>query len=197
VEPGLGACAALAASSAFAAEPGSTPKPAPPAAAAPAASAAPAPAVPTAPAAPPAVDDPTLGSKPSWETEPADTGGSVGWQLVKMMASLGIVLLTIYVVLNYGVRRLMGLPMGTLRRSSVVTVLERIPLDQKKAMFVLKAGGEYLLVGGSDGGLSLICKLDAAEVERIEREKTTTAPTLSPFLQKLMSRRGGSPPPSA
>jgi flagellar protein FliO/FliZ len=182
----LGACAVLAAASALAAEPGSEQKSAPPPVVAPA-----------APIAPRTLDEPSLGSKPSWETEPVDTGGSVGWQLVKMMASLGIVLLTIYVVLNYGVRRLMGLPSGMLRRASVVTVLERIPLDQKKAMFVLKAGGEYLLVGGSDGGLSLICKLDAAEVERIEREKDSTAPTLSPFLQKLLSRRGGSPPPSA
>lgn len=184
----LGACAVLATSSALAAAPGPDPKPANPPAAA---------VAPAAPPASPAIDDPTVGSKPSWETEAADTSGSVGWQLVKMMASLGVVLLTIYVVLNYGLRRLMGLPSGVLRRSSVVTVLERIPLDQKKAMFVLKAGGEYLLVGGSDSGLSLICKLDAAEVERIEREKATTVPTLSPFLQKLMSRRGGSPPPSA
>lgn len=133
---------------------------------------------------------------PPWQDRSELEQESMGWALVRMMVVLGLVIALTYLTLNVGLRRLMGLAPGALRRASVVTVVERIPLDPKRVLFVVKAAGEYLLVGGSDGGMSLLSRLDTAEVQRIEREKAAPAAT-SPFLQKLLSRRGGSPPPSA
>jgi flagellar biogenesis protein FliO len=135
------------------------------------------------------VDDPELRGDSA-----DDAGRGFGWAAFQMFVVLGIVILLIYLTLNVGLRRVMGLrsPVG---RRSTVQVLERIPLDQKRMMFVVKAGAEYLLVGGVEGGLSLICKLDPAEVERVEREnKAAPAVAMPPFLQKLLTRKGGTPP---
>lgn len=153
---------------------------------------------PAAPAAAPAdpkqsFDDDLRALRPGDRPEESEnfTVRSVLW----MFAALGFIIATIYLTLNFGLRRLMGI--RTVGGVSLVQVMDRVPLDQKKSLYVLRAAGEYLLVGGTDGALSLISKLDPQEVERLEREARTQAPSLSPFLQKLLARRGGPPPPSA
>jgi flagellar biogenesis protein FliO len=83
-------------------------------------------------------------------------------------------------------------------RKQLVTVVERVPLDQRRALFVLKAADEYLLVGSGESGLQLLSKLDTQAVERIQSERSQPAANvvpMSPFLQKLLSRRTGSTPP--
>ncbi|HLL55781.1 MAG TPA: flagellar biosynthetic protein FliO [Myxococcaceae bacterium] len=168
-----------------------------PAAAAPsavAATEAPSPTPAPAPMAEPRFDDKySLDSQEPPETE------SVGWALFRSTMVLGAVLALIYLTLNVGLRRLMGMRLGTSGREPLVTVVERIPLDPKRSMFVVKAAGEYLLVGAGDTALNLISKLDPEEVARMQRQPSTpaTTPVISPFLQKLLSRRGGSQPPSA
>jgi len=112
-----------------------------------------------------------------------------------MFASMAFVIAAIYITLNYGLRKLMGA--RVVGSASLVQVLERVALDQKKSLYVLRAAGEYLLVGGADAGLTLLCKLDTQQVERLERESRAQGQGLSPFLQKLLARKGGSPPPSA
>ena len=109
-----------------------------------------------------------------------------------MVVVLGIVIVVIYLTLHVGLRRVMGirgLPAG---HSSVVSVLERVALDQKRALFVVKAAGEYLLIGGGETELALISKLDSETVERLQREKPPPGVRLSPFLQKLLARKDGS-----
>lgn len=113
---------------------------------------------------------------------------SLAGALVQTFIVLGLVVALIYVSLNYGLRRLMGVRGMPSGRSSLVQVVERIPLDPKRSLFVLKAAGEYLLVGGSDTGLQLISKLDPAEVTRVMDEKRSSGSAASPFLQKLLSR---------
>ena len=112
---------------------------------------------------------------------------NLGWTLLRTFVVLAIVILSIYVTLNFGLRRLMGIS-ATPRGQTVVQVLERVPLDQKRAMFVVKAAGDYLLIGGGDGALQLIAKLDPAEVEKAQQQRPPPL-ALSPFLQKLLKRR--------
>jgi len=112
-----------------------------------------------------------------------------------VFAAMGFVIAAIYITLNFGLRRLMGA--RSIGSAQLVSVVERVVLDQKKSIMVLRAAGEYMLVGASEGGINLICKLDAQEVERLEREARVQTPALSPFLQKLLSRKGGPPPPQA
>lgn len=123
---------------------------------------------------------------------------SLGSLAFQTFLALGIVILLVYLTLNYGLRRMMGLrPIAFGGRARLVDVVERIPLDQKKAMYVVKAAGEYLLVGGTEGGLNLISKLDGEAVAQVQRDNAAAAASaapVSPFLQKLLSRRDGTPP---
>lgn len=123
---------------------------------------------------------------------------SLGWTLIRTLFVLGAVLACIYLTLNVGLRRLMGLQGMATGRASLVSVVERVPLDQRRTLFVLKAADEYLLVGGGETGLQLLSKLDTEAVERIRAERpSANVVPLTPFLQKLLTRRTGSQPPSA
>jgi flagellar biogenesis protein FliO len=166
------------------------PPPEPAAATAPAPAAAPEPSVPAAapaaPAAAPSVlDEPKLDPHP-----PIDDDAGLGATLIRTLAVLGLVIMLAYISLNWGLRRLLGIKPPSLN-GGLVSIVERVPLDQRRTLFVVKAANEYLLVGGAESALSLISKLDAAEVEKLRSaERAAPALTLSPFLQKLLSRKG-------
>ncbi|MFY0569534.1 FliO/MopB family protein [Archangium lansingense] len=128
---------------------------------------------------------------PGMEEEPE----SLGWMLTRTLLLFGAVVASIYLTLNVGLRKLMGLQGVPAGRPSVVSVLERVPLDQRRTLFVLKAADEYLLVGGGESGLQLLSKLDTAAVERIRSERPpSNVISLSPFLQKLLARRDATQP---
>lgn len=166
---------------------------------APAAVDAPAPAEAPRPVLPPPVAD----AKPTMEPElprsqPPDLAAAdldVGWALLRTMVVLGMVVLLAWLTLNVGLRKLMGIrpAVGT----QLITVLERVPLDQKRALFVVEAAGEVLLVGGGDAGLSLLAKLDKAEVDRLRAAGGEGGLKLSPLVQKLLGRKDVPPPPAA
>jgi flagellar protein FliO/FliZ len=133
---------------------------------------------------------------------------NLGWTLLRTLLLFGAVVASIYLTLNVGLRRLMGLQGMPVGRPSVVSVVERVALDQRRTLFVLKAADEYLLVGGAEGSLQLLSKLDTEAVERIRSERSpANVVPLSPFLQKLLARRDavqpgpsqptGTQPPSA
>ena len=143
-----------------------------------------------APAAPaPVVPEPEL---PRAEP-PEGAGGELdlGWTLVRTAVVLGLVIALVYLTLNVGLRRLMGLK--GLGGPGVVKVLERVPLDQRRTLYLVEAAGEVLLVGASDGSLGLITRLDAAEVAR-RRQGQPGGVQASPLLEKLLRTR---PPPAA
>jgi flagellar protein FliO/FliZ len=185
--------------------PASPEEPAPAAVQAPAsAGTAPAPVLPAAEAAPGPVEPSLESLPPGLEAE----SESLGWMLMRTLLLFGAVVACIYLTLNVGLRRLMGLQGVPMGRPAVVSVVERIALDQRRTLFVLKAADEYLLVGGGEGGLQLLSKLDTEAVERIRSERApSNVVHLSPFLQKLLARRdapqqgatqpSGTQPPSA
>ncbi len=127
---------------------------------------------------------------PTSELETKGEDLNLGWTLIRTALVLGIVVSLIYLTLNVGLRKLLGIKPAS--SQGLVTVLERVPLDQRRSLFVVRAGSEVLLLGGSDASLSLITKLDSAEVDKAQ---TARAPqlTLSPMLQKLL----GTKPPVA
>ncbi len=116
-----------------------------------------------------------------------------GWMLLRTLVVLGLVIMLAWLSLNYGLRKLMGVR-APVPGASVVQVLERVPLDNKHGMFVVKAAGEYLLIGGGEGNLSLIAKLNAEEVEKLRAQTKAPMLAMSPLLQKLLSRRDAPPP---
>lgn len=133
------------------------------------------------------------------KSEPPDFAApelDLGWTLFRTTLVLAMVVALAWLTLNVGLRRLLGIKpaLGT----HVVTVLERVTLDQKRSLFVVEAAGEVLLVGGGEGALSLISKLDRAEVDKLRAAEKSAGPVqLSPFLQKLLGRKEAPPPPPA
>ena len=70
------------------------------------------------------------------------------------------------------------------------------PLGGGQAIAIDHANG--MLIGGSDNSLTLLSKLDRAEVDRLRAAKAAGQPVqLSPFLQKLLGRKDAPPPPAA
>ena len=131
-------------------------------------------------------------------SEPPELAGSdldLGWTLVRTMVVLGIVVALAYLTLNVGLRKLLGIRSPTMAR--IVTVLERVPLDQKRSLFVVEAAGEVFLVGGSDASLTLLSKLDAEAVQKLKASAgggRDQPVRLSPLLQKLLGRKDAPPP---
>jgi flagellar biogenesis protein FliO len=118
---------------------------------------------------------------------------NLGWTLVRTLVVLGLVIGLAYLVLNVGLRRLLGIKQAV--GANIVTILERVPLDQKRALFVIEAAGEVLLIGGADGNLSLISKLDPAQVEKVRAAAPPSVRVqLSPLVQKLLGRKDPLPP---
>ena len=159
--------------------------------------AAPALAAPTEPAKPPADEPGRLAEPEIPRSEPPDLAPeefSLGWTLVRTMIVLGMVVALAYLTLNVGLRRLLGI--RTAVGTSVVTVLERVALDQKRSLFVVEAGGAVLLIGGGDSTLTLLAKLDRAEVEKLKTVAPPSPVQLSPFLRKLLGRKESPPPPA-
>lgn len=118
----------------------------------------------------------------------------LGWSLVRTIVVLGVVVALAWVTLNVGLRKLMGIGPAAGRRG-IISVLERVPLDQKRTLYVVKAGDEVLLLGASDLSVNFLSKLDAKAVE--EAAKPAGQVTLSPFLQKLLGKKEAPPPPPA
>ncbi len=138
-------------------------------------------------------DKPELGLPKADVPDYAREDVSLGWTLLRTAVLLGLVVSIIYLTLNVGLRRLLGIA-SVAGGTKLITVLERVSLDQKRALFVVRAGNEVLLIGGGDAGLSLLSKLDAAEIERL-RAPPAGGPEVSPFVARLLGKKG--PPPAA
>jgi flagellar protein FliO/FliZ len=116
---------------------------------------------------------------------------NLGWTLVRTIVVLGMVVFLAWLTLNVGLRKLLGIRpvVGT----KLVTVLERVALDQKRSLFVVQVADEYLLLGGSDNSLNLISKLDSNVANRIPKPSNLPI-QLSPFLKKMLGKKGDQSP---
>lgn len=86
---------------------------------------------------------------PAFDTQ--DAGGFL-WSFVRSMLMLGAVLALIYLVLHKGLGHLVQrTQMG--RRMRLV---ERIALDQRRALYLVEVDGKEVLLAGSDGGVSQV-----------------------------------------
>ena len=70
---------------------------------------------------------------------------------------------------------------GRLLHPGSMLVVAQVALSQHHRVYVLKVAGRNLLVGASDGSLSVLAELDAIEVERA----LATEPARGRFAQLL------------
>ncbi len=93
---------------------------------------------------------------------PASTlPGGYGIALLQTLLALGAVCVLAWVVLRWAARR--GVGVGPSRGR--IRVIERIPLDPRRALYLVKVGDRILLVGAGEGGApALLTEVDPSEL---------------------------------
>jgi flagellar protein FliO/FliZ len=84
-----------------------------------------------------------------------------------MVFALGTVCLLAWLALYWVKRIKVNFPQG------IVRIHERVPLEPRKALFVVEVAGAFYLVGAGESGLNLMATLDAAQVSAALAEKKT------------------------
>lgn len=102
--------------------------------------------------------------------------------LLRMLLVLGLVIAVIYVTLNYGLRRLMRVAPG---QNGLVTVHERVGLEPKKSVYLVEAGGEYLLLGVGEREISVLTHLDRDRTREALERKAQQKAVARPFWDRL------------
>ncbi|HVT06570.1 MAG TPA: flagellar biosynthetic protein FliO [Polyangia bacterium] len=108
----------------------------------------------------------------------AGLGGAVWLSVV----SLGVVCLVAWGAL----RVLAGRGVGKV--SGAVKVLARCPLEPRRSVYVIEAGGRCLLVGVGDGPMTVLAELDA-ETVRAESAASAGSPRFAEVLARAMRRQ--------
>lgn len=121
-------------------------------------------------------------------TAQQDLGSLLG-ALFKMLAVLGVICLLAYFLLGKVLPRLMRVPMPTASQK-LLTVVDRLPIDQKRTLLVVAVGEQHFLVGAADAGINLISRLDD-ETVRIALQNVPAASSgpLS-VLRRTMNKEG-------
>ncbi|HUQ04084.1 MAG TPA: flagellar biosynthetic protein FliO [Kofleriaceae bacterium] len=113
-------------------------------------------------------------------------GGGYGALMLTSLLVLVLVCVVAWVALRLVARWLEGR-----RAGGGVTVVARVPLEPRRALYVVEAGGRRLLIGSSEGGVSLVTEL-AAEASVDELAATERPPRPRSFAELFalaMNRR--------
>lgn len=115
--------------------------------------------------------------------------GGYGIALLQTLFALAGVCVLAWVVLRWGARR--GFGMGAL--GGRVRVLERVALDPRRTLYIVKVGERVLLLGAGDGGSpALITEIDPATLPPEEVRK----PSGDAFRDVLGRLTGRAKPPA-
>ena len=79
-----------------------------------------------------------------------------GIYLLQTLIALGAVCLLAYVVIRYGLKRLYGAG----RQGERLRVLEHLPLEPRRSIYLVEVAGKQLLIGTSEGGVSLLSEVE-------------------------------------
>lgn len=138
------------------------------------------------------IDRPTAAPRDEAPSEalPESLGG-MGSALARTALMLAFVVVLIYITLNLGLRKLMGIRGAPAGHAPMVQVLERVALSQRHTLFVVKVADDLFLLGSGESGVSLVSRLNAETMTSQpdgEGAGATDAAD-SPFLRKLLSKR--------
>jgi flagellar protein FliO/FliZ len=79
-----------------------------------------------------------------------------------------VAVVAVSVVVLYAARRL---GVGTSPTDGPLALVARLPLDQRRAIYLIRAGKQLLVVGGGEGGLVKLGDLPADAVPAVESAK--------------------------
>lgn len=109
---------------------------------------------------------------------------SYGGLLVRTLIALVVVLLLAWVLLRWGMRRFSPGVAG----APSLRVLAKTPLDGRRSVVLVEASGRYLVLGVAEGGVSLLCELEAEAVSQALSEAEVSRPRR--FAEVLRERLG-------
>ena len=116
-------------------------------------------------------------------------GAELGAQLLKTVLMLGAICAFAYLLLGKALPRVLALSPGARRAlgppSGLIEVVDRLPLDARRAFYVVKVGEQCFLVGLTDQGMSTLARLDLeAPLPKGEPERTNLFAALLARRQK-------------
>jgi flagellar biogenesis protein FliO len=103
---------------------------------------------------------------------PANAGASYGDLLVTSLVVLAVVCVAAFVVVRV-VARLLAT--GRARGAALLDVVARVPLEPRRALYVVEVANKTLLVGTSEMGLSVLSELDGDIVRARAAERPRSA----------------------
>lgn len=107
-----------------------------------------------------------------------DLPGGYGIALLQTVLALAAVCVLAWVVLRWSAKRGIG---GGRR----VKVLERVPLDARRSLYLVKIGDRVLLLGGGDGAApSLLAELTEGDLPELEDAPATFGAVLGKLRNK-------------
>ncbi len=108
--------------------------------------------------------------------------GSYAGYLLETLLTLGLVCAAAFAVL-YGARRL-----GVGRASGPVTLAGHLPLDGRRAIYLVRVGAQVFVVGASEAGLT---KLGEIPSEAIPAAAPEPESAFAKAMARALSRGGG------
>src|SRR5438093_13707437 len=104
--------------------------------------------------------------------------------LVETFVTLVVVCLLAFVVL-YGARRLgIGRPRGP------IALVGQLPLDARRAIYLVKVGANVIVVGASEGGFTKLAEMAASDLPESEPTPAPFADVLARVLRRDRDRGG-------
>lgn len=83
--------------------------------------------------------------------------------LLRTMLALAAVCGLAYLLLGKLLPKLMKI--APANATGIISVVDRLPLDQRRAVYVIRAGQSYFLVGITDQGMTMLSRLDESDVK--------------------------------
>lgn len=87
---------------------------------------------------------------------------SFGWLLVKTLVAMGVILGLIFVLFRYLVPKMQ---MGRLNQGSHIQIVERVGLEPRKNLYVVRVGKKNILVGTTEQSISNLVDLNESDLE--------------------------------
>ncbi len=126
-----------------------------------------------------------------------DLPGGYGASLLQSLLALAAVCVLAWVVLRWSAQRGLGLGQG-----QRVKVLERVPLDARRWVYLVQIGERVLVVGAGDGASpSLLAELKESElpavapgrsfIELLKKPRPTQPPLSDPTTERSDTPHGG------
>lgn len=135
------------------------------------------------------------------ELRPESREIDFGAQLARSFLMLAGVVLFTYLVLGKGLPRLMRLtPAGRrvmigVESRGLIEVVDRLPLEPRRLVYVLKVGQAHYLVGSAEQGMTLLAELASEDIDaakQLAEKAARTSGLTSGLLGRLGKKEGQS-----